>query len=553
MNIKTTAMAAFASSCILLHCAADTTYTGLTEVTDVSTLNGADGNIVLGRGTLKYTGTSGTVAKDIAIAPSGGKLDTTVDVTNGEATLTVSGDVTTQTSNSQFLKKGPGTLRLSGTGTGQRLGYGTSSGSGVPAWDADGYATSGAYPFTLAEGRILIDGSGSTWTLGNGTGTGSAMARIGGMTAGTAASAVLEVANGASVTIPYNYPQLYSNGTTEAPQDATLHIHDGGAVSYGGAFRFVNFRANTGAARVIVDNGRLSISQRVYLSDCAQASDISIILTNRAQMTHSMWNNNGFTEGSSAGLLLDITHSATGKLALVNFGVNASVKVHDGGVLLSDRSVSTSAGNHLFDGGTWGSRSSTISLWGGSSSAVLVGAGGMALATDGSAYLNVVPSVAEGAEESALLSKVGSGTVALRAGTQIPLTVTEGSVSFPDPAPLFALSYGNEQVTVQPGAGLVANGEGSWNGKAIVLADGARLAFAAQGARNDSANTTVAGAGLKLPDGTAMPVCMNMGGVGSEHAGSIWANQRIRVDRSFTLAFETCGVPNSTTMEKAAR
>lgn len=70
MNIKTTALAAFASSCVLLHCAADTTYTGLTDVTDVSTLNGADGNIVLGRGTLKYTGPSCRSGQSLSMASS---------------------------------------------------------------------------------------------------------------------------------------------------------------------------------------------------------------------------------------------------------------------------------------------------------------------------------------------------------------------------------------------------------------------------------------------------------------------------------------------------
>ena len=49
---------------------ADTTYTGLTEVTDVSTLNGADGNIVLGRGTLKDTGPSCRSGQSLSMASS---------------------------------------------------------------------------------------------------------------------------------------------------------------------------------------------------------------------------------------------------------------------------------------------------------------------------------------------------------------------------------------------------------------------------------------------------------------------------------------------------
>ena len=47
--------------CVAVSCAiaafgakADKVFEGLTEVSDVSVLNNADGNVVLGRGTLKY-------------------------------------------------------------------------------------------------------------------------------------------------------------------------------------------------------------------------------------------------------------------------------------------------------------------------------------------------------------------------------------------------------------------------------------------------------------------------------------------------------------------
>ena len=172
----------------------------------------------------------------------------------------------------------------------------------------------------------------------------------------------------------------------------------------------------------------------------------------------------------------------------------------------------------------------------------------MTLATDGIAYLCVAPVAAEGAEASASITKTGSGTVALPSGTTLPLTVAGGHASFPAPSPLFASDCGTESVTVQPGAGLVANGEGSWNGKAISLADGAKLAFAARGARDDSQNMSVAGNGTKLDDGTAMPIAMT--GTGAQ-SGAVWASQRIRVDRSFALAFETSGVPNDEALSKA--
>lgn len=515
-----------------------TELTGLTTISDVSELEAIEGDLRLGRGTLLYTGASGTVDKNVIIAPSGGNLDTTIDVANENAILTISGDVSTQTSNTRFIKKGPGTLRLSGTGRGQRLGYGTGSVSGASAWDADGYATAGVLPFALAEGRLLLDGGGSAFTLGSGS---TSPMQVGGMiAAGTSVSTVLEVANGAALIIPYESFALSSRGTAAAPQDTTLYIHDGGTVTNSLDLRFTGFKTGAGKGRVIVDNASWKTG-RIYCENCSTDADVGICLTNGAVLAQNNWEY-GFSN-SGTPLFLDITHSATGLLGVVDLANAAtSIRVHDGGVLRSDRS-SGGMGKFVFDNGTWGTRTvGEVSTWGGPSSVLSVGAGGMTLDTDGIAYLRPSPTAAEGADGAAALAKTGSGTLTMRPGATLPLTVRDGHVAFPDPAPLFATGYGAQSVAVGAGAGLVANGEGSWSGKAISFADGAKLAFAARGARKDLDNWTVKQHGLKLVDGAILVVDRK---AANYLFGAAWVNQRLRVDRSFTLAFETFGTCGS--------
>ena len=515
-----------------------TELTGLTTISDVSELEAIEGDLRLGRGTLLYTGASGTVDKNVIIAPSGGNLDTTIDVANENAILTISGNVATQDSNTRFIKKGPGTLRLSGTGRGQRLGYGTGSVSGTSAWDADGYATAGVRPFALAEGRLLLDGGGSAFTLGSAK---DSPMQVGGMiAAGTSVSTVLEVANGAALIIPYESFALSSKGTTAAPQDTTLYIHDGGTVTNSWNLRFTGFDTGAGKGRVIVDNASWRTG-RIYCEYCSTDADVGICLTNGAVLAQNDWEY-GFAN-SATPLFLDITHSATGLLGVVDLAnAVSSIRVHDGGVLRSDRS-SGGMGKFVFDNGTWGTRTvGEVSTWGGGSSVLSVGAGGMTLDTDGIAYLRPSPTAAEGADGAAALAKTGSGTLTMRPGATLPLTVRDGHVAFPDPAPLFATGYGAQSVAVGAGAGLVANGEGSWSGKAISFADGAKLAFAARGARKDLDNWIVKQHGLKLVDGAILVVDRK---AANYLFGAAWVNQRLRVDRSFTLAFETFGTCGS--------
>lgn len=537
--------------CVMISCAiaalaavADTTYDGLTEVSDVSVLNNADGNIVLGRGTLKYTGGSGTVSKNIVLQPSGGNTDTTIDVSDANAVLTISGDVT-HPNDGHFLKKGPGTLRLSGTGTGQRLSCGSGNintgGDGTVAWDENGYATAGIFPFVLAEGRILVDGNGSQVDIGNSEWSD---ANIGGMPRGTAASATFEVANGAFARFHHGWAALKGCGTAESPQDVTLYVHDGGTARFERRLRFLSLSEGAGTGRILVDNGLLDVNMLLYHDSC-DGAETSIILTNNASLILRLSDENGLEEVCNARMTMDVTHSSTAQMSRLAIDNAATVRVRNGSVLKSDYSrlaefnAGWPRGNYFFDGGTWGSWTTVISEWGGLSENLTVGAGGMALHTDGIAYLSAVPRAASGAEASASLSKTGSGTVAFRAGTALPLNVADGFASFTEYA---TLPYASQNVTVQSGAGAIAAGEGSLSGKTISLADGAAIAFSAKGARNDSGCWVFNNGGRRMTDGTADPCCME----GNWSHGSAWVTQRLRVDRSFTLAFETAGTCGQT-------
>ncbi len=59
---------AFAALVIVSAMTAWGDLTGLTTISDVSELEAMEGDVTLGRGTLRYTGTSGTVSKNVTIA-----------------------------------------------------------------------------------------------------------------------------------------------------------------------------------------------------------------------------------------------------------------------------------------------------------------------------------------------------------------------------------------------------------------------------------------------------------------------------------------------------
>ena len=148
---------------------------GLLTASSATDLDAAaeDGNLVFGRGMLKWTGGDAAWAGGVTLAmPDNTEL--TVNVIDPNATLTING-ATAQSGSGQFLKTGPGTLELTGGG---RLGkdYPWLAGSYwpthgkttensivgfIPYWDeTTGYATNGGYTgFTIMEGRLSSLGS----------------------------------------------------------------------------------------------------------------------------------------------------------------------------------------------------------------------------------------------------------------------------------------------------------------------------------------------------------------------------------------------------------
>ena len=147
---------------------------GLLTASSTADLDAAaeDGNLVFGRGMLKWTGGVTLAMPD--------NTELTVNVTDPNATLTING-ATAQSGSGQFLKTGPGTLELTGGG---RLGkdYPWLAGSYwpthgretensivgfIPYWDeTTGYATNGGYTgFAVIEGTLRLNAPGQTFTL----------------------------------------------------------------------------------------------------------------------------------------------------------------------------------------------------------------------------------------------------------------------------------------------------------------------------------------------------------------------------------------------------
>lgn len=144
--------------------ASDWTGTGLFTAETVNDFGTGTDAFPLGNGMIRYTGSSATLDRPVAIAAPDGRA-ATVRVTNPDATLAVSQPVT-QTAGA-FIKDGPGALNLTGAGT-NVLGKDRATDSADArdlSWDeTTGQTTtaSGYGVFTLNEGRLTLGGAGQT-------------------------------------------------------------------------------------------------------------------------------------------------------------------------------------------------------------------------------------------------------------------------------------------------------------------------------------------------------------------------------------------------------
>ncbi|MBQ6007724.1 MAG: hypothetical protein IJL17_04250, partial [Kiritimatiellae bacterium] len=420
---------------------------GLLTASSAADLDAAaeDGNLVFGRGMLKWTGGDAVWTGGVTLAmPDNTEL--TVNVTDPNATLTING-ATEQAGNGQFLKTGPGTLELTGGG---RLGKGTVWGSGywmthgkptepdivgyVPYWDdTTGYATNGGYTgFTVMEGTLRLNAPGQAFTL-------AVLPWVGDR---QQTSSVLEITNNTTVTTDGGWFST-ARGTGQTSNDAssTVRVTDGGSFSVhgfcmGNANSTPNYYAH---ARVELDNGTMTVNNQIFQPESSGSAVIS--LTNRSSFTHTWagevtkgWDMRSAAATVVAGCSTVATHQ-------VGMEAGVALDVTDGGVFKLNqttpsyyRSSGVRSKRVRFDGGTlMPYTDGALTEWfGGAGAGVtnfVVGANGMTVDVPAWSWLGAVPRAESAASK---IVKVGAGTLSLPTNA-VPVELREGRLAFDRP------------------------------------------------------------------------------------------------------------------------
>ena len=525
---------------------------GLLTASTAADLDAAaeDGNLVFGRGMLKWTGGDAVWTGGVTLAmPDNTEL--TVDVTDPNATLTING-ATAQSGSGQFLKTGPGTLELTGGG---RLGkdYPWLAGSYwpthgretensivgfIPYWDeTTGYATNGGYTgFTIMEGTLRLNAPGQTFTLAQLPWVGDRQQT----------DSRLEITNNTTVTTDGGwFSTARGTGQTSNNASSTVRVTDGGSFSVSGlCMGNVNSTESYYAhARIELDNGKMTVGGQIFQPEHTGAAVIS--LTNGSSFTHQ-WTGNtqsGWDMLHSAATI--VAGCSTAATHQVKLDPNVTLDVIDGGVFKLNQTVPTiyrgsgvRSKRVRFDGGTlMPYTAGAVTEWfGGAGSGVtnfVVGANGMTVDVPTLSWLGAVPR-AESATSK--IVKTGAGAFSIpHDADAVPVEVREGALAFDSPYQLWTNTWARTYAPVA-GSSLFVAGEGTLGGMSIEPAGDFTATFGATGKRinNTGLGWSCAEWARVMPDGNTVALTAPH----VESCGAAWLTQKIRVDESFTVSFD---------------
>ncbi len=392
--------------------------TGLVETASVDAFGDSSAdpaNLVLGDGTLRYTGASATLSRGFTVAPTNfGNRAAAIDVTDAGATLTVAGKVVTP--NGCFIKTGPGTLAFTYPGDQQLSRSRQAVVEGTPlTFDANGSASTNGYAlFTVDNGKLVLGAANQTnnivgvaW-VGARNNTSPRMEVLGGVTK----------VSGAYFTI--------GRGTGTAPYLAKPSLYIGnGAYMEMGSFVMANnngnnnFRCNPDLA---ITNGTLVVFGDCFLGENTVATSTVTVANNSLFRNDSNTRDRGMILAFGGPAKTDLTFdtASTGRVYMARFAKFTSMTVKGNSVFEMDGSpinvtnADFNTGTVLFNGGTLAQRSPKLaSDWFRGVTNVLVGANNLTLDAGGYAWLEP-PTTAFASSPGGKLAKTGVGTAALR-------------------------------------------------------------------------------------------------------------------------------------------
>ncbi len=491
-------------------------------------------NLVLGEGTLRYTGGSATLNRGYTLSPGAGNDRAgVIDVVNAGTTLTVAGPVAAV--GGAFIKTGEGTLAYTYPGYQEfNKDKWANAETAVITYDADGVPDTNSYPaFTVDKGRMILGAPGQTNVI---------HATAGWIGSKTLASPRLDIIGGVTRFI-YGYFTIgRGTGTSASPQSPSMYLSGGAEVTVeGSGFVMDNSQGQPDhrcRPLLSIDNATLRVANDVFIGEDGNAvSTVSVANAGSFISDATDLYRWGLSLSQNDGAQTDMTfnNGSTGLANLLTVKRGATLNVLGGstfsldGTTLPAVNESRNQGTVRFSGSTLAQRTTILSSdWLTRLPDLLVGANNMTV--DVASYACLDPQLkADPASPGGKLIKQGSGTLAMRP-TAINVQADAGKVALAIEYP-WAQGGVNGTFSSPSGAALELAAAGGAAGMNLALA-GAPLTLSPVSLCGQQDRWRFNGSASWRPDGL-LRLTPNNGG----QAGSAFLLRRYPVTNAWTATF----------------
>jgi autotransporter-associated beta strand protein len=525
---------------------ADNTYlgatvmvTGIVEIASVGAFGDSSAdpaNLVIGDGTLRYTGPSATLGRGYTVAPTNfGNRAAAIDVTDADATLIVDGKVVSP--NGCFIKTGDGTLAFTYPGY-QELNK--SRGANMEAsplvFDANGSAgTNGHAIFTVDKGRVILGAPGQTNVIVANAWVGSR----------TLASPRLDITGGVTRITGTYFTIGRGTGTTASPQTPSVYVSNG---AYLELHSFVMGYANNQPSffskpTLHIDGATAVVQNNCFLSENASLLTTITVTNSGLFRSDSPQPDFGMSISQSAGALthVNIGASSTGSAYQVRLGRGGNLNVTQNSVFELDTTPTNAVAANLnlgtarFNAGTLKQRTEKLSSdWFQGVTNLLYGAGGMSLNVASHAWLDATPKP-DAASPGGSVTKTGNGTLVIRP-SPYPMTVAAGRLAL-NTEYAYATNGLSGTLTVAPGAALELGAAGGAANMTLDLA-GAPLYLTPHSLASNPDLWAFTSRAMRRAD-NILQLTPEIGSAGSlqNQKGGACLVQKQKVDGPWTLTF----------------
>lgn len=512
-----------------------------------------------GEGTIRYTGATGAVTKDVALTPAANKA-VTLEVP-ADTTLTFSGKFDVSTG--AFIKTGAGTVKLPYVGS-YYLGVANAATANADLTWNDGNAVNGFLGLTVADGTLEVGAAGATVqksvVVAVGVRHDSATDPTLKLVGGTLSTETLAVDRGTSANGKAVTPKLEISG------GATLAADNFNSTAAG-----VTTYANNGVVTVTGAGSKLSVTGFNALGNVNGTLTINLQNGGRYENTRENMDYNqniGLILGSwdaarssgleSARTVVNVDGGTLATIAGYLYRYSA-INVTNGGTLLWDRSVlnlgnGTAYGNSgatgidgqrgalHFDNGTLGGYVSSFANWFNGVTNYTVGAGGMKIDTKNvsvgalsghASYANDAARTA-GAEITTLN---GSDSYLAMGAGEVPIRITDNAHFHMtvNGRLLGSRSTGRIYPPTTSGKTFMIAGDNTL--QEMTFTPGGRTRFRHQGIEADIMRWTTVGYAMPMANGT-----LALGDRMYENTyGAAWLREKLPVNRSFRISWTYYG------------